>query len=209
VIAAVALAAEIARCAPQAPPRTVAAIVHVESAGDPLAIGDNTRRASYHPATRAAAMRLAHRLLIEGHSLDLGIAQINNANLSRLGLTLENVFDPCVNLAAGARILGENYVLAARRYGAGSEALRHAIGMYNTGELTGGIAYARRVSIAAGALDLSVAMRSAEDDVALARRSHILIAWVAASVSHRRAMPSPQWAPILIPTRAALRTTSS
>lgn len=203
MLAALALAGAIARCAPAAPPHTMAAIVQVESGGDPLAIGDNTRRASYHPNTRESAIRLARRLLAAGHSLDLGIAQINDANLARLRLTLSNVFDPCVNVAAGARVLAENYAVAAQSFGPGAEALRHAIGMYNTGELYGGVSYARRVARAAGAVDLVISLRNAEDELGLAQRSKILVAWVTAKLRHHRAVPAPEWAPILVPTRGA------
>lgn len=150
ILQALALAAQIARCAPSVGPRTMAAIVKVESSGDPFAIGDNTTRRSYHPRVRTMAEALARRLIGAGHSVDLGVAQIDDANLARLGLNVGTAFDACINLAAGAQILAENYSLAARYFGAGQVALRHAIGMYNTGRLDAGGAYVRRVLIAAG-----------------------------------------------------------
>jgi type IV secretion system protein VirB1 len=150
ILEGLALAAQIARCAPNVGPRTMAAIVKVESGGDPFAIGDNTTRRSYHLRVRAMAETLAHRLIGAGHSVDLGIAQIDDANLGRLGLNVRTAFDPCVNLAAEAHMLAEDYSLAARYFGAGQVALRHAIGMYNTGRLDAGGAYVRRVLIAAG-----------------------------------------------------------
>ena len=147
---AFALGALIARCAPQVPPRTMAAIVAVESGGDPLAIGDNTTKRSYHPPDRATAEAFARRLLADGHSVDLGIAQIDDANLARLALNLQTVFDACANLGAGAEILAQDYAIATRRFGAGQVALRHAIGMYNAGNLDAGAGYVRRVMRAAG-----------------------------------------------------------
>ena len=148
-----ALAALIRHCAPAVAPSTMAAIVQVESGGDPFAIGDNTVRRSYYPRDRATAERLARRLLDAGHLLDLGIAQIDSMNFAGFGVTAHTIFDPCTNLSVGARILSGDYAFAARRYGDGQVALRHAIGMYNTGRLNGGARYIARVVAAAAIRD--------------------------------------------------------
>lgn len=140
-----ALAALIRHCAPAVAPSTMTAIVRVESGGNPLAIGDNTTRRSYYPRDRATAERLARRLLDAGHLLDIGIAQVDSMNFAGFGVTAHTIFDPCVNLGIGARILSGDYAFAARRYGDGQVALRHAIGMYNTGRLNAGAPYIARV----------------------------------------------------------------
>lgn len=140
-----ALAALIRHCAPAIAPSTMAAIVKVESGGDPLAIGDNTTRRSYYPRDRATAERLARRLLDAGHLLDVGIAQIDSMNFAGFGATVHTIFDPCVNLSIGASILSGDYTFAAQRYGDGQVALRHAIGMYNTGRLNAGALHRSRV----------------------------------------------------------------
>ena len=147
---AFALSALIERCAPRVGLVTMSAIVQVESGGDPLVIGDNTTSESYHPHDRATAEALARELITAGHSVDLGIAQINQANLGRLGLNLSTVFDPCANLGAASAILAQNYAIAKRRFGAGQVALRHALGMYNAGSLDAGASYVRRIMLAAG-----------------------------------------------------------
>lgn len=144
-----ALSALIRHCAPAAAPSTMAAIVQVESGGDPFAIDDNTTRRSYYPHDRATAERLARRLLNAGHLLDLGIAQIDSMNFAGFGVNAQTIFDPCTNLSVGARILSGDYAFAARRYGDGQVALRHAIGMYNTGRLNAGARYIARVVAAA------------------------------------------------------------
>jgi type IV secretion system protein VirB1 len=148
-----ALAALIRHCAPAVAPSTMAAIVQVESGGDPLAIGDNTTKRSYYPRDRATAERLARRLLGAGHLLDIGIAQIDSMNFAGVGVNAHTIFDPCTNLSIGARILSSDYALAARRYGDGQVALRHAIGMYNTGRLNAGARYIARVLAAAEVRD--------------------------------------------------------
>jgi type IV secretion system protein VirB1 len=147
---ALTLAALLAHCAPTVSSSTMTAIVHVESGGDPFAIGDNTTRRSYHPRNRSSAEALARRLLEQGHLLDLGIAQIDSMNLAGFGADVRSIFDPCVNLSIGASILSADYAFAHRRYSDNQIALRHAIGMYNTGQLNAGQGYIRRVLAAAG-----------------------------------------------------------
>lgn len=146
---ALALTALIAHCAPTVAPSTMTAIVQVESGGNPLAIGDNTARRSYYPYDRATAERLARRLLNAGHLLDLGIAQIDSMNFRGFGVNVHTIFDPCINLSIGAKILSDDYVFAARTYRDPQVALRHAIGMYNTGRLNAGARYIARVVAAA------------------------------------------------------------
>ena len=102
-------------CAPGVAPDTLAAIARTESSFDPLVIGDNTTRQSHRPQDQAEAIRTATTLLAAGHSLDLGIMQINNSNLNWVGLTVETAFDPCENIRAGATVL-----TAFSRYNTGS-----------------------------------------------------------------------------------------
>ncbi len=147
---ALTLATLIAHCAPTVAPSTMTAIVQVESGSDPVAIGDNTTRRSYYPRDRRMAEALARRLLKAGHLLDVGIAQIDSMNFAGFGVSLHTIFDPCINLSVGAKILSGDYVVATRRYGTGQVALRHAIGMYNTGRLDAGGRYVARVLATAG-----------------------------------------------------------
>ena len=42
-------------------------------------------------------------------TIDVGLAQVNSANFGWLGLTMATAFDPCRNLAAGARVLFAKY----------------------------------------------------------------------------------------------------
>ncbi len=202
-----ALAAAIARCAPRVAPSTMAAIVRVESGGNPLAIGDNTTMRSYYPHDRATAEVLAQQLTAAGHSVDLGIAQINNANLPRLGLNMHAIFDPCTNLRAGAQILSQDYAYAMRRYGVGQVALRHAIGMYNTGRLDAGARYVERVLTAAAITDVdgrNYRLVAAHQ----ATRSSLKVRVSTPALDPRRAQPetvSPARAPILIGVARSLQ----
>jgi type IV secretion system protein VirB1 len=92
-------------CAPQVASATLAAIARVESGLDPLAISDNTTHRLLRPVNKSSAIALAQRLIAAGDSVDLGLMQINRANLGWLGLTLDEAFDPCDSLRAGAAVL--------------------------------------------------------------------------------------------------------
>jgi type IV secretion system protein VirB1 len=130
----------------------MSAIVVYESSARPNAIGDNTARRSYDPPTREDAIALAAELLRRGHDIDVGYAQINSRNFAPYGLNVGNAFDPCTNVATGARILRAAYEGSARRYGPGQLALAHALSAYNSGSYWSGLAYARAVFTTAGHL---------------------------------------------------------
>jgi len=148
--AAVALTTLLQQCAPTVGERTMTAIVRVESNANPLAIYDNTSRRSFSPRTIREAMYTARVLIDAGHSVDLGLAQVNSANLPRLGMEIRDAFDPCSNLHGAATILENAYDAAATRFSPGPFALRRAIGAYNSGSIFGGDAYVDKILVAAG-----------------------------------------------------------
>jgi type IV secretion system protein VirB1 len=150
LLAVLTLAANLQSCAAGVSPRTLAAVVSVESGGWPLTIHDNTSGRSYTFQSRRSAESAATSLLAAGHNVDLGLAQINSANLPGLGLTPAQLFDSCTNLRAGATILERAYAAAAHRFGAGQVALRFALSAYNSGSMFAAPQYARRVAAAAG-----------------------------------------------------------
>ncbi len=147
------------RCAPSVGAVTMSALVAYESGGNPYAIGDNTTRRSYAPAGAGQAAALAVRLLRAGHRIDVGYAQIDSDNFARLGLDPSAAFDPCTNVAAGARILTEAYARAGRRFGPGQTALVHALSAYNSGGYWSALPYARGVYAQAAALRFEAAPR--------------------------------------------------
>ncbi|MBU1376172.1 MAG: lytic transglycosylase domain-containing protein [Alphaproteobacteria bacterium] len=141
-------------CAPTVAPTTLLAVARAESGLDPLAIGVNAPTTPRVPATSTAtAVREARRLIAAGRDIDLGLAQINVRNLSGLGLTVADAFDPCRNLAASARVLSEGYRRALPASGPGQPALRTALSYYNTGSPDRGFrnGYVARVLAHAGA----------------------------------------------------------
>lgn len=133
-------------CAPAVDPVTMSAIVKQESAGYPWSIFDNTGKRSYRLASKAEAIMKATELISSGSSIDMGLAQINSKNLAWLGLSIGQVFEPCKNVAAGARVLETGY----KKTGS----LTAALSMYNTGKPDSprGLAYAKAVYKHAGAV---------------------------------------------------------
>jgi type IV secretion system protein VirB1 len=93
------------RCAPEVSPVTMAALVAQESGGDPYALDDDSTHIVYHPVSYAGAVRLAAELIGAGHSVDLGLAQVNSGWLAPLHLTAAELLEPCENLRAGSLIL--------------------------------------------------------------------------------------------------------
>lgn len=133
------IAETLLACALNVHPITLNRIVKVESGGNSLALNVNKLTGPQpRAASVAEAVRLAESYVAQGYSVDLGLAQINSRNLPRLGLTIEQVLDPCTNIAAGGRILTANYVDAARRWGEGQTALKAALSAYNTGNFSAG-----------------------------------------------------------------------
>lgn len=143
-------------CAPQVAPQTLAAIAYAESRFNPIAIGVNRGpRPARQPRDAAEAARISRALLARGANLDLGVAQINSANLEWLGLSVEAAFDPCRNLAAAGVVLRAGYRPSAT--GDRQAALRVALSRYNTGHPERGFrnGYVARVERAAVALSLA------------------------------------------------------
>jgi type IV secretion system protein VirB1 len=143
-----------AACAPQMSPATLAAVARAESGFDPLVIGVNgPHRRTLHPATPSEAVATASQLIRSGANIDLGLGQINAANLGRLGLSLSDAFDPCANLKASAAVLRDGYHIASA--GAADEplAVLGTLSIYNTGHRERGLAngYAAKVLAAAAA----------------------------------------------------------
>lgn len=129
------------QCAPAVAYQTMSAIVRTESAFRPLAIGVNGgTRLVRQPQTKAEAVVTAKWLIANGYNIDMGLGQVNSANLPKIGLSVEDAFDPCKNLAAAASILFGNYQAAKNKGHTGQAALHAALSAYNTGSLTRGFA---------------------------------------------------------------------
>lgn len=129
----------IAQCLPPEYRGIMQKIVAHESGANQFAIGVNGQYIQYkQPHSEAEAIALAKQLMSQGHSFDMGFAQINSQHLkpdgflTKLGISIDHIFEPCVNLRAGANIYGN----AAIRNGGD---VNVALSIYNTGTKDRGI----------------------------------------------------------------------
>jgi type IV secretion system protein VirB1 len=146
-------AALAATCAPSVAPETLAAVARAESGFNAHAINLNGAGGGTQPVgSREEAIALATELVVvRRRSVDLGLMQVNSANLGRLGLSIADAFDPCRSMEAGARVLAEGYAAAARSEADPQRALRVALSRYNTGHPERGFAngYVGRIEASA------------------------------------------------------------
>ena len=99
----------VERCAPGLSVEPLAAIVERASDFEPLAIGaGKTRSIAIQATSRSEAVTLATELVIAGYRVRIGLAQIDTRDLTRLGLSVADGFEPCIHVKAAARLLAES-----------------------------------------------------------------------------------------------------
>ena len=143
-------------CAPQVHADTARALVSVESAFNPWAIGVVGGALVRQPRHRAEALATARALRDAGWNFSVGLGQINVGNFDRLGLTVESAFEPCANLAAMQTVLGECFDRASASTSSAADqmSLRQALSCYYSGNFATGFrhGYVRKVVVAARAV---------------------------------------------------------
>ena len=143
-------------CAVDVHPKTVIAIIQVESGGDPWAINVNAKGGQFvfdKPTSHDEAVNTVKDIEMRTDaSIDVGLMQVNSSNLEKLGVNYSDAFLPCNNITLGSKILSTYYEKASRLYGAGQKALRKALSAYNTGSFDKGMTngYVDKVLAAAG-----------------------------------------------------------
>ena len=89
------------QCAPSVDPHMLIGIGQHESGLETEILHDNsTGKVQRGPGVIEAASQL----IAAGHSVDLGLMQINSRNLGLLGLGLADAFDACRSIAGAARL---------------------------------------------------------------------------------------------------------
>jgi type IV secretion system protein VirB1 len=113
-------------CAPGVDPHMMVGIAGTESGLDPMYLRDNT---SGQVVRGPSVIATATRLVAAGHSVDLGLMQINSHNLLLLGLGIADAFDACKSITAASKLI-------------------ELFSRYNTGSPTKGIVngYAQKVT---------------------------------------------------------------
>lgn len=136
------------QCAPLVSAPLMHALVRVESAWRPLAIGmDAGQTPVQQPQTMAQAVAQAKALASQGRGFSVGLAQIHVGNVMRYGMSWEQAFDPCANLKAAQRVfLGFAQRALAAGY-VGLAATSAALRGFNAGAIdrAAGDSYARRI----------------------------------------------------------------
>lgn len=138
----------VAQCAPAVPAVLMRALVRAESSWRPLAIGaDGAQPPVQQPRTLDEAVATAKRMASRGTGFSVGLAQIHASNVRLYGLSWEEAFDPCRNLAVGQKILWNFYHQASASGYSGVAAVWAALRGYNSGRVDRAIsdAYASRI----------------------------------------------------------------
>lgn len=131
------LAALVLTCAPLVAQDTARALIQVESAGNPFAIGVVGGALVRQPASLPEALATVAALEAAGWNYSVGLGQINKRNFERYGLSPATAFEPCANLTAMQGILGECFSRASRR-APQQAALRDAFSCYYSGNFQTG-----------------------------------------------------------------------
>lgn len=143
-----AMAALLDECAPQVSPVLMQALVRTESAWQPFAIGmDSSQGAVKQPASLLEAVSTAKELAAAGRKFSVGLAQIHVSNVALYGMTWEQAFGACQNLAVGQKILWNFYHRASASGYSGVAAIWAALRGYNSGSVDRAIRddYANRI----------------------------------------------------------------
>lgn len=133
------------KCAPDVSKDTLQALIKTESSMNSLAIavvGGKVKQ----PSTLSDALALVKELESQGSNYSLGLGQINVKNFKRLGVTAEDMFEPCKNLQAAQHILKECFVKAQKEDKTEGQQLGDALSCYYSGnEQTGYKGYVQQV----------------------------------------------------------------
>lgn len=138
------------QCAPQIHENTLAHVVQIESSYNPLAIGVVGEHLQRQPRTIGEAVATADWLQKHHVNFSVGLAQVNQVNFAKYGLTLKSAFDPCRNLTAAAGILKDCYLRAYQAHPNEQRALQDSFSCYYSGNFTSGYRDGYEVNIVKG-----------------------------------------------------------
>jgi type IV secretion system protein VirB1 len=139
---------QLLECTPNVSPVLMEALVRAESNWNPYAIGPDSGEAPVEqPRTLEQAVAKAKALKASGVHFSIGLAQIHVSNVASMGMTWEDAFDVCKNLALGQAILMGNYRKAIATGYAGIDAVWAALRGYNNGDVHRAVsdAYAQKI----------------------------------------------------------------
>ena len=131
----------IDQCANGVQAAIVEAIVQAESSGNPWAVNVNVRGGQARPLlvparSRDEAVAQATQLHAEGYSFDVGLMQVNSANVARLSVSIDEAFDVCTNLNMGTTVYNEfaaGVLRYAEQFDTPHKQMMATLSAYNTG----------------------------------------------------------------------------
>jgi type IV secretion system protein VirB1 len=151
-----------ATCATSVHPDTIEAIVRTESAYHPYALSINYPQKEAHysgysssqivlarqPQTLQEAVSWTQWLISNGHSVSIGLMQINTQEAAHLGIkNLAELFDPCTNIRTGGSILSTIYATQPHNL----TGLVQTFALYNAGSIARGMSNGYAPTVVANA----------------------------------------------------------
>lgn len=122
----------------EVPTELVLQIIKIESSSNPYALNINTKDSppkAIIPSSKEEAFTIAQKYINEGHSVDIGLMQINSKNLG--ANTIIDVLDPCTNITLGSSIY-HSFYKATPAQDDDKTRIQKALSAYNTGSFTNG-----------------------------------------------------------------------
>jgi type IV secretion system protein VirB1 len=124
------------QCAPGIEQRLVTRLMRQESSFNPYAIGlDGNAAYKPQPNSYEQAVEVAEKLIKEGQTFSVGIAQIHISNVRSFGLTWRQAFHACTNLSYGQQIFLDFHKKALAAGLQGDAAVYAALRGYNSGSI--------------------------------------------------------------------------
>jgi len=123
----------IAQCATGVPEQTLSALVSVESAFNPYAIGVVGGRLDRQPKHLGEALATVAQLEQMQANYSVGLGQINRSNFEIYDTDAPALFDPCKNLAVSSAVFENCFNSAPSKANAKSKGLQEALSCYYSG----------------------------------------------------------------------------
>lgn len=134
-----ALTALFLQCAPQIAPQTLQTLVGIESDANEFAVAVVDGNVDKQPENITDALNLINQLEKNEKNYSVGLMMINKNNFEKLGMSHKDVFNPCSNIKAGAKIFESCYARAKSEYSEDEQAaLRGAFSCYYSDNFTRG-----------------------------------------------------------------------
>lgn len=122
-----------------ADPALIDAIIRTESDWNPSAFHVNGWTGQNYASNDRAEAAVAAKVFVDnGYSVDIGLMQINSANLARFDVSVIDAFDVCTNVKLGEAILLDGIERARSAGHHGEQAVKVGLSYYNTGSATAG-----------------------------------------------------------------------